>query len=105
MLLLYVFNEYSFSSKMVKLKIPDHQVAGHQAKTGIIGPLIDDSGKFYKPLQDDDRRIEAPTNLLSTPPSIPIHESLPTFSNSSLLFMALKSSTPLTVPVYTPTSS
>jgi 1D-myo-inositol-tetrakisphosphate 5-kinase/inositol-polyphosphate multikinase len=55
MLLLYVFNEYSFSSKMVKLKIPDHQVAGHQAKTGIIGPLIDDSGKFYKPLQDDDR--------------------------------------------------
>ncbi|KAF4354916.1 inositol polyphosphate multikinase beta [Cannabis sativa] len=36
-------------------KIPDHQVAGHQASTGIIGPLIDDSGRFYKPLQSDHR--------------------------------------------------
>ncbi|XP_062076780.1 inositol polyphosphate multikinase beta-like [Humulus lupulus] len=36
-------------------KIPDHQVAGHQASNGIIGPLIDNSGRFYKPLQSDDR--------------------------------------------------
>ncbi|XP_044491330.1 inositol polyphosphate multikinase alpha [Mangifera indica] len=37
------------------LKIPDHQVAGHQAHDGNLGPLIDDSGRFYKPLQDDER--------------------------------------------------
>ena len=37
------------------LKIPDHQVAGHQAKDGVIGPLVDDSGHFYKPLQNDER--------------------------------------------------
>ncbi|XP_047317404.1 inositol polyphosphate multikinase beta-like [Impatiens glandulifera] len=36
-------------------KIPDHQVAGHQASDGSLGPLIDDSGRFYKPLQSDDR--------------------------------------------------
>ncbi|KAF5200552.1 Inositol polyphosphate multikinase alpha [Thalictrum thalictroides] len=37
------------------LKIPDHQVAGHQARDGKLGPLIDDSGRFYKPLQNDER--------------------------------------------------
>ncbi|KAH7578486.1 hypothetical protein JRO89_XS01G0387700 [Xanthoceras sorbifolium] len=37
------------------LKIPDHQVAGHTARHGKLGPLIDDSGRFYKPLQDDER--------------------------------------------------
>ena len=37
------------------LKIPDHQVAGHQARDGKLGPLIDDSGRFYKPLQGDER--------------------------------------------------
>ncbi|KAK7283840.1 hypothetical protein RIF29_13588 [Crotalaria pallida] len=37
------------------LKIPEHQVAGHKAIDGILGPLIDDSGNFYKPLQNDDR--------------------------------------------------
>ncbi|GMY15248.1 inositol polyphosphate multikinase beta [Fagus crenata] len=36
-------------------KVPDHQVAGHQACDGVLGPLIDDSGNFYKPLQSDDR--------------------------------------------------
>ncbi|XP_061358571.1 inositol polyphosphate multikinase beta [Gastrolobium bilobum] len=36
-------------------KVPKHQVAGHQAKDGRLGPLIDDSGKFYKPLQSDER--------------------------------------------------
>ncbi|XP_058745576.1 inositol polyphosphate multikinase beta-like [Vicia villosa] len=55
---------------MPKLKIPDHQVAGHQAKTGILGPLIDDSGKFYKPLQDDGRgshELAFYTSLYSDP--------------------------------------
>ncbi|KAJ6410545.1 hypothetical protein OIU84_007317 [Salix udensis] len=38
------------------LKVPDHQVAGHrQARDGKPSPLIDDAGRFYKPLQDDDR--------------------------------------------------
>lgn len=37
------------------LKIPDHQVAGHQAVGGKLGPLVDDSGRFYKPLQSDER--------------------------------------------------
>ncbi|KAF8394451.1 hypothetical protein HHK36_020659 [Tetracentron sinense] len=37
------------------LKVPDHQVAGHQALDGKLGPLIDDSGRFYKPLQNDER--------------------------------------------------
>uniref|UniRef100_A0A1D1XSB5 Inositol polyphosphate multikinase n=1 Tax=Anthurium amnicola TaxID=1678845 RepID=A0A1D1XSB5_9ARAE len=37
------------------LKAPDHQVAGHQAREGQLGPLVDDSGRFYKPLQSDGR--------------------------------------------------
>ncbi|XP_025014099.1 inositol polyphosphate multikinase alpha isoform X2 [Ricinus communis] len=37
------------------LKIPEHQVAGHRARDGLLGPLIDDSGRFYKPLQDGER--------------------------------------------------
>ncbi|KAK9282099.1 hypothetical protein L1049_005011 [Liquidambar formosana] len=36
-------------------KVPDNQVAGHQARDGKLGPLIDDSGRFYKPLQSDER--------------------------------------------------
>lgn len=37
------------------LKIPEHQVAGHQAQDGLLGPLVDDSGHFYKPLQSGQR--------------------------------------------------
>ncbi|PKA56926.1 Inositol polyphosphate multikinase beta [Apostasia shenzhenica] len=37
------------------LKAPEHQVAGHLAKDGQLGPLVDGSGFFYKPLQNDDR--------------------------------------------------
>lgn len=37
------------------LKIPHNQVAGHRAGKGKLGPLVDDSGRFYKPLQGDDR--------------------------------------------------
>ncbi|GFP89862.1 inositol polyphosphate multikinase beta [Phtheirospermum japonicum] len=37
------------------LKVPDHQVAGHKADGGKLGPLIDESGRFYKPLQGDKR--------------------------------------------------
>ncbi|XP_012439084.1 inositol polyphosphate multikinase alpha isoform X2 [Gossypium raimondii] len=37
------------------LKVPEHQVAGHLAVDGKLGPLVDDSGRFYKPLQGDGR--------------------------------------------------
>ncbi|KAF5732258.1 hypothetical protein HS088_TW18G00950 [Tripterygium wilfordii] len=37
------------------LKAPNHQVAGHKAHEGKLGPLVDDSGHFYKPLQDVER--------------------------------------------------
>ncbi|KAL3512033.1 hypothetical protein ACH5RR_024750 [Cinchona calisaya] len=37
------------------LKIPHNQVAGHQAGGGKLGPLVDDAGHFYKPLQGDER--------------------------------------------------
>ncbi|GAB4836780.1 inositol polyphosphate multikinase [Ancistrocladus abbreviatus] len=37
------------------LKVPDHQVAGHQAINGQLGPLIDESGRFYKPLDAEDK--------------------------------------------------
>ncbi|KAI3703035.1 hypothetical protein L6452_28789 [Arctium lappa] len=35
------------------LKIPDQQVVGHEAGVGKLGPFIDDSGRFYKPLESD----------------------------------------------------
>lgn len=37
------------------LKVPEHQVAGHIAKDGKLGPLVDEQGIFYKPLQGDAR--------------------------------------------------
>ncbi|XP_054792426.1 inositol polyphosphate multikinase beta-like [Prosopis cineraria] len=37
------------------LKVPEHQVAGHLAEDGRLGPLVDDAGRFYKPLQSDER--------------------------------------------------
>ncbi|CAH2043961.1 unnamed protein product [Thlaspi arvense] len=41
---------------MVKmLKVPEHQVAGHIARDGKLGPLVDDEGRFFKPLQGDAR--------------------------------------------------
>lgn len=40
---------------MPDLHPPEHQVAGHRASASKLGPLIDDSGLFYKPLQAGDR--------------------------------------------------
>ncbi|GMG99311.1 hypothetical protein Nepgr_001151 [Nepenthes gracilis] len=37
------------------LKVPVHQVAGHPASEGQLGPLVDESGCFYKPLQNNER--------------------------------------------------
>lgn len=42
---------------MPMLKVPDHQVAGHQAHLGKRGPLIDESGNFYKPFTNDERGL------------------------------------------------
>ncbi|PIA65234.1 LOW QUALITY PROTEIN: hypothetical protein AQUCO_00100606v1 [Aquilegia coerulea] len=46
---------YCWYNYLDMLKIPDHQVAGHRAGDGKLGPLIDDSGRFCKPLQNDER--------------------------------------------------
>ncbi|XP_057520928.1 inositol polyphosphate multikinase beta-like [Amaranthus tricolor] len=40
---------------MLILKVPDHQVAGHHALNGKLGPLVDEFGHFYKPLQKNGR--------------------------------------------------
>uniref|UniRef100_A0A0A9C2T9 Inositol polyphosphate multikinase n=1 Tax=Arundo donax TaxID=35708 RepID=A0A0A9C2T9_ARUDO len=37
------------------LRPPEHQVAGHRASANRLGPLIDGTGLFYKPLQAGDR--------------------------------------------------
>ncbi|KAK4359430.1 hypothetical protein RND71_021659 [Anisodus tanguticus] len=58
------------------LKAPQHQVAGHEAAgVGNLGPLVDGSGSFYKPLQDDKRGSNevAFYTLLSTNNGIPPH--------------------------------
>ncbi|XP_027338925.1 inositol polyphosphate multikinase beta-like [Abrus precatorius] len=56
------------------LKVPEHQVAGHKAKDGALGPLVDGSGKFYKPLQNGNRGSTELTfySSLSAHPSIPL---------------------------------
>ncbi|KAL5730677.1 hexokinase [Ranunculus cassubicifolius] len=56
-------------------KVPDHQVAGHEARDGMLGPLIDDFGRFCKPLQNDERgnREVAFYTSLSSNTSIPDH--------------------------------
>jgi hypothetical protein len=33
-------------------KVAANQVAGHRFEDGRVGSLVDDSGRFYKPLQD-----------------------------------------------------
>ncbi|CAK7336880.1 unnamed protein product [Dovyalis caffra] len=50
-----VYDNLKELSTHIMLKVPEHQVAGHEARIGQLGPLIDGSGRFYKPLQDDDR--------------------------------------------------
>ncbi|KAK1358059.1 Inositol polyphosphate multikinase [Heracleum sosnowskyi] len=40
------------------LKASDHQVAGHEATDGKLGPVVDESGRFYKPLQSGERGLK-----------------------------------------------
>ncbi|KAA8524465.1 hypothetical protein F0562_010888 [Nyssa sinensis] len=71
------------------LKKPLHQVAGHQASEGQLGPLIDDSGHFYKPLQSDERGSNelAFYTSLSSNTRIPDHicRFFPVFYGTQLL--------------------
>ncbi|KAH0466667.1 hypothetical protein IEQ34_003905 [Dendrobium chrysotoxum] len=71
------------------LKPPEHQVAGHQARDGRLGPLVDGSGLFYKPLQSDDRGANelAFYTSFSSEPRIPtrIRSFFPGFHGTQLL--------------------
>ncbi|KAJ4829556.1 Inositol polyphosphate multikinase beta [Turnera subulata] len=71
------------------LKIPEHQVAGHQAGDGKLGPLVDDSGHFYKPLQDGKRgsRELAFYTSFSSNPNIPdnIRRFFPAYYGTQIL--------------------
>ncbi|KAK3183296.1 hypothetical protein Dsin_030582 [Dipteronia sinensis] len=71
------------------LKVPDHQVAGHTARHGKLGPLIDDLGRFYKPLQDDERDFKELSFYTSFTTSIRIpyhiHIFFPVFYGRQLL--------------------
>jgi 1D-myo-inositol-tetrakisphosphate 5-kinase/inositol-polyphosphate multikinase len=71
------------------LKIPDHQVAGHQAGGGKLGPLVDDSGRFYKPLQSDERGTNEAAfyTSFSSTTRIPDHirKFFPVFHGTQLL--------------------
>lgn len=70
-------------------KIPDHQVAGHQASNGMMGPLVDDSGLFFKPLQKDERGSKevAFYESLSSNTEVPdnIRELFPVFHGTKLI--------------------
>ncbi|KAL0334125.1 UNVERIFIED_CONTAM: Inositol polyphosphate multikinase beta [Sesamum angustifolium] len=71
------------------LKVPAHQVAGHRADRGKLGPRVDDSGRFYKPLQGDERgaREVAFYTSFSSDTKVPDHisDSSPSFMELSLL--------------------
>jgi 1D-myo-inositol-tetrakisphosphate 5-kinase/inositol-polyphosphate multikinase len=71
------------------LKVPDHQVAGHRACDGMIGPLVDDSGHFYKPLQSGERGSteEAFYKSFSSNSEIPNHirKFFPIFHGTQLM--------------------
>ncbi|KAI8529310.1 hypothetical protein RHMOL_Rhmol12G0215500 [Rhododendron molle] len=74
---------------LAMLKIPDNQVAGHQAGNGKLGPLVDGLGRFYKPLQSDERGTneEAFYSSLSSNTRIPGHicRFFPVFHGTQLL--------------------
>ncbi|XVF54811.1 hypothetical protein PTKIN_Ptkin05aG0211700 [Pterospermum kingtungense] len=71
------------------LKVPEHQVAGHLATNGKLGPLVDDAGRFYKPLQDDERGTKelAFYKSFSSDTWVPDHicKFFPVFYGSQLL--------------------
>ncbi|XP_078154865.1 inositol polyphosphate multikinase beta-like [Carex rostrata] len=71
-------------------KQPEHQVGGHEAGPGKVGPLVDDSGHFYKPLHPGDERGTHEVNFytsFSSDPRIPssIRSFFPAFGGTKLL--------------------
>ncbi|KAL6899135.1 hypothetical protein ACP4OV_005793 [Aristida adscensionis] len=58
---------------MSDLRPPEHQVAGHRASANKLGPLVDGSGLFYKPLQAGDRGEHEVTfyEALAAHPGVP----------------------------------
>ncbi|KAG1370255.1 inositol polyphosphate multikinase beta [Cocos nucifera] len=71
------------------LRPPDHQVAGHRAAEGQLGPLVDGAGLFYKPLQGDDRGAHEAAfySSFSSDPRVPPHVRafFPGFHGTQLL--------------------
>ncbi|XP_010942325.1 inositol polyphosphate multikinase IPK2 [Elaeis guineensis] len=71
------------------LRPPEHQVAGHRAAEGQVGPLVDGAGLFYKPLQGDDRGAHevAFYSSFSSDPRVPPHVRafFPGFHGTQLL--------------------
>ncbi|KAK8657854.1 hypothetical protein V6N13_036073 [Hibiscus sabdariffa] len=71
------------------LQAPKHQVAGHLASDGKLGPLVDDSGRFYKPLQGEGRGSKelAFYETFSSDTRVPDHirKFFPVFYGSQLL--------------------
>ncbi|KAK2973453.1 hypothetical protein RJ640_007954 [Escallonia rubra] len=71
------------------MKASPHQVAGHQALDGKLGPLIDAAGHFYKPLQGDERGLKEAAfyTAFSSNKSIPDHirKFFPIFHGTQLL--------------------
>nr|CAD1836696.1 unnamed protein product [Ananas comosus var. bracteatus] len=68
------------ASPPTPLRAPEHQVAGHQAAEGRLGPLVDGAGLFFKPLQGDGRgddEVSFYTLLSSLPSSPPLLLLLP----------------------------
>ncbi|KAJ3675439.1 hypothetical protein LUZ60_004481 [Juncus effusus] len=65
---------------MASLKPPEHQVAGHSIAAGQLGPLIDGSGHFYKPLDPTDARSFTELAFYSSFSSLPtIPDSISAF--------------------------
>ncbi|KAJ6845669.1 inositol hexaphosphate kinase [Iris pallida] len=72
------------------LNPPEHQVAGHDARLGGLGPLADGSGRFFKPLQScsrGDNELSFYTSFSSdprVPPSVR-RRFFPSFHGTQLL--------------------
>ncbi|KAJ3675701.1 hypothetical protein LUZ60_004743 [Juncus effusus] len=69
------------------LKPPEHQVAGHSTAEGQLGPLIDGSGHFYKPLDPSDPRSSTELAFYSSFSSLPksISAFFPSFNGTQNL--------------------
>lgn len=71
------------------LQPPEHQVAGHTAAAGGLGPLIDGAGLFYKPLQSSNRGAAelAFYTSFSADPRVPpsIRRFFPAFHGTQIL--------------------